>query len=119
MRNKTEVNKMKCHKIRGIDLKTCTAEQKIAYNYAFMWVDCGKKIFNSNSPESVKSEELQDIVQSIIRNIKQNGTDRTHNIDAIITAFRNGFRGYCKNFFIASDYESIGKAFPILYELEV
>ena len=90
---------MKCHKIRGIDLKICTAEQKIAYNYAFMWVDCGKKIFNSNSPESVKSEELQNIIKSIIKSIKQNGTDKTYNIDAIITAFRNGFRGYCKRCF--------------------
>ena len=110
---------MKCHKIRGIDLKICTAEQKIAYNYAFMWVDCGKKIFNSSNSESVKSEELQNIINAVVESIKRSGTDRTYNIDAIITAFRNGFRGYCKNFFIASDYESIGKAFPILYELEV
>ena len=27
--------KMKYHKIRNIDIKTCTAEQKIAYNMAF------------------------------------------------------------------------------------
>lgn len=110
---------MKCHKIKGIDLKICTAEQKIAYNYAFMWVDCGKKIFNSNSPESVKSEELQNIINSVIESIKRSGTDRTYNIDAIITAFRSGFRGYCNNFFIASDYETIGEAFPIPYKLEV
>ena len=109
---------MKCHKIRGVDLKTCTAEQKIAYNYAFMWVDCGKKIFNSNSPESVKSEELQNIINCIIKNMEQNGTNKRYNIDAVITAFRNGFRGYCKNFFIASDYEAIGEAFPIPYKLE-
>ena len=110
---------MKCHKIRGIDLKTCTAEQKIAYNYAFMWVDCGKKAFNSDNSESVKSEELQNIINCIIKNMEQNGTNKRYNIDAVITAFRNGFRGYCKNFFIASDYETIGKAFPIPYELEV
>ena len=109
---------MKCHKIRGIDLKTCAAEQKIAYNYAFMWVDCGKKVFNSNSPESVKSEGLQNIISCIVKNMDQNGTGERSNTDAIITALRNGFRGYCTNFFIASDYESIGKAFPIPYELE-
>lgn len=28
---------MKMHKIRNIDKSVCTAEQKIAYNYAFMW----------------------------------------------------------------------------------
>ena len=28
---------MKMHKIRGVDKKICTAEQKIAYNYAFMY----------------------------------------------------------------------------------
>lgn len=110
---------MKCHKIRGVDLKICTAEQKIAYNYAFMWVDCGKKIFNSDSPESVKSEELQNIINSVIESIKRSGTDRTYNIDAIITAFRSGFREYCNNFFIASDYETIGKAFLIQYKVEV
>ena len=109
---------MKCHKIRGIDLRTCTAEQKIAYNYAFMWVDCGKKIFNSSSPESVKSEQLQDIIKAVIESIERKEINKAYNIDAIITAFRNGFTGYCKNFFIASDYETIGKAFPIPYKLE-
>ena len=109
---------MKCHKIKGIDLKTCTAEQKIAYNYAFMWVDCGKKIFNSNSPESVKSEGLQNIISCIVKNMERNGTDERYNIDAVVTAFRNGFRGYCENFFIASHDETIGNAFPIPYGLE-
>ena len=39
----------------------------------------------------------------------------TDNIDAIIVAFRNGFKSYCEKFFIASNYEQVGKTFAIPY----
>lgn len=34
---------MKMHKIRNVDKSVCTAEQKIAYNYAFVWRETLKK----------------------------------------------------------------------------
>lgn len=37
---------MKLHKIPGIDKNICACEQKVAYNYAFMWRDSLEKYIN-------------------------------------------------------------------------
>lgn len=109
---------MKCHKINGIEKSVCTAEQKIAYNFAFMWCDVGKKLFNSDNAEVVKSDALQVIVNNVIQELQSDKFKR-FNIDAIIVAFRQGFRNYCtENYFIANDYETIGKYFSIPYVIE-
>lgn len=109
--------KLKCKKIRNIDKQVCTCEQKIAYNYAFKWVDTGKKILSSNMAEIGKSQAFMDIEKLVVKSIKENKIDKKYNIDAIVIAFRQGFRNYCNNFFIASNYESIGKCFIIPYEI--
>lgn len=110
---------MKCKKIKGIEKSVCTAEQKIAYNYAFQWYDIGKKFLNDeNTTEANKSESMHYIEDCVIKSIKNQGIDKKYNIDAIIIAFRQGFRKYCDNFFIANDYETIGKYFAIPYEIE-
>ena len=49
---------MKMHKIRGVDKKICTAEQKIAYNYAFMYRDVMERIRNSDTTAMAKDESL-------------------------------------------------------------
>ena len=46
---------MKMHKIYGVDKNICTAEQKIAYNYAFSHRNWLEKIYKSDSTEAVKS----------------------------------------------------------------
>lgn len=101
---------MKCKKINGVDKSICTAEQKIAYNYAFSWSDICRKTLNDKTA-------IQDIEKNIIENIKHNGIDKKYNIDAILIAFRSGFEKYCKNPFIAYDYDIIGKCFSIPFEI--
>ena len=109
--------KIKCRKIKNVEKSICTAEQKIAYNYAFSYADIGRKLFNSDIAESGKAHGMHDIECMVLDGIKRNGIDKKYNVDAIIIAFRNGFREYCKNFFIASNYEMIGKCFKIPYEV--
>lgn len=109
--------KLKCKKIKGIEKSVCTCEQKIAYNYAFQWYDIGKKALEKANSGIQESELMHDIEVSVLRSIKENGIDKKYNIDAIIIAFRQGFREYCKNFFIAGNYETIGKCFKIPYEI--
>jgi len=108
--------KMKCYKIRGIEKSICTAEQKIAYNFAFMWIDSGKKILNSNMAEVEKSKAFSDIEKFILRDLEEEKFNR-YNHDAIMIAFRQGFENYCYNFFITADYKYIGEVFKIPYEI--
>lgn len=109
--------KLKCKKIRNIDKSICTCEQKIAYNYACQWYEAGKNILNSDCAEFVKSDAIMEIEQNVIDSIKLHEIDKKYNIDAIIIAFRNGFRNYCNNYFIAYNYEIIGKVFYIPYDV--
>lgn len=108
---------MKCRKIRGIDKSICTAEQKIAYNYAFMWVSAGKTILKMYGSELAKSEGFHDIENLVLKDLLRNPDMAKYNHDAIIVAFRQGFRNYCENWFIATDYERIGKVFHIPYKV--
>ena len=67
--------------------------------------------------EFVKSDAIMEIEQNVIDSIKFHEIDKKYNIDAIIIAFRNGFRNYCNNYFIAYNYEIIGKTFYIPYDV--
>lgn len=107
----------KCKKIRNIDKSICTCEQKIAYNYAFTYSDIGKKILTSDITAINKSEMFHDIEKMVIDDIKRSGTDKKYNIDAIVIAFRQGFENYCKNSFIATNYQDIGDCFTIPYKI--
>ena len=108
---------MKCGKIRGIDKSICTCEQKIAYNYAFSWVDVYQRRTKELTSSMDKMAVFQDIIDFITKDIKSNDAMRKYNIDAIIIAFRNGFLKYCEKFFIASEYSEIGDVFKIPYEI--
>ena len=50
--------------------------------------------------------------------IKDNGTNKRYNIDAIIHCFRNGIEKYMKQHSILNSYEEIGKTFVCLYDIE-
>lgn len=106
----------KVHKIKGIDKNICCCEQKIAYNYAFSYYGMAKRCIKPDMPEFNKSASFVEIENLVLKNILRNEKMKKYNIDAIMIAFRNGFRRYCNNYFIASDYESIGKMFQIPYE---
>lgn len=101
---------MKFHKIRGVDKSICTAEQKIAYNYAF-----------SDYDWAVRSNlELPEYLDSVTKRIKENADiTKKYDIDAIIHCLRNGFIDYCKaKTHIFASYEEVGRAFPSLYPVE-
>ena len=107
---------MNCKKIRNIEKHVCTCEQKIAYNFAFMYYDMGKKLFESCHTGIVKSDCFESIINLVLSSLQRKEFER-YNKDSIIVAFRQGFETYCKNFFIGSNYEQIGKCFTIPYEI--
>ena len=74
---------MKMHKIYGVDKNICTAEQKIAYNYAFSHRNWLEKIYKSDSTEAVKSEAYQDVISLVTKCIKDNGIDKKYNIKVL------------------------------------
>jgi hypothetical protein len=106
---------LKCKKISGIEKSVCVAEQKIAYNYAFMYVDCGKRIIEADIAGINKADGFYQIERIVLNSIKSKKEMQKYNIDAIIIAFRNGFEKYCKKSFIANDYKAIGECFNIPY----
>ena len=106
---------MKMHKIIGVDKDICTAEQKIAYNYAFMYRSTMEKIRDSDTTEIAKNEAYQQVVDWVIRGVKDNGIDKKYNIDAIVHCFRNGIENYLNRFEVIGSYEEIGKTFECLY----
>lgn len=108
---------MKCKKINGIEKSVCTAEQKIAYNYAFSWRDAYIRRTNEATTAIQKDEVLQDVINFVISDILRRDDMKKYNADAIVVAFRRGFPAYVKDFFIASDYEKVGKVFNIPYEI--
>lgn len=106
------------HKIHGVDKNICTAEQKIAYNYAFMYRSTMEKIRDSDTTEIAKDEAYQRVISWVIRGVKDNGIDKKYNIDAIIHCFRNGIKIYLNRCAVIGSYEEIGKTFECLYDIE-
>lgn len=88
---------MKLHKIRNIDINICSAEQKIAYNFAFAgycWAD------------------LEQVLKNLARYREQ--FRGKYDCDAIAEALRNGYEAYKSGAArIFTSYEEVGKAFPI------
>jgi hypothetical protein len=94
---------MKSHKIYGIDKSVCNAEQKIAYNYSFTYID-GK-------PLEYKDHILWCIKESLYRDEKM----KRFNIDLIYHYILNNYEKYQAKPFIASQYETIGTFFESAY----
>ena len=109
--------KLKCRKIAGIEKNTCTCEQKIAYNYAFSWRDVYIRRTKESKTEIEKSEVLNEIINIITKDLLRREDMKKYNPDAVIIAFRQGFRCYVEKFFVASNYEQIGEVFKIPYEI--
>ena len=106
---------MKLHKICNVDLKECSAEQKIAYNIAFRCEISGGSEFRKLLATDPKgAAELC----TKLRDIHMDAWDRDpgsrrYDREAIYTALDNGLHAYLENHFIATRYEQIGKAFPL------
>ena len=111
--------KMKYHKIKGLPLTVCTAEQKIAYNIAFRLHISYQETFNTIKTTS--PFDVPFIIRELIeRGLKeyQNSFDykpNQYNLDAIFSALYAGLEKYLTFPFIAKDFEQIGKAFPARY----
>lgn len=100
---------MKFHKIRGVEKSVCTAEQKIAYNFAFADKDWAMR----------SDMELWQYLDNVAERTRRNDAMKKYDIDAIIHCLRQGFISYCKGKqHIFTSYEDIGKAFPSLYPVE-
>ena len=105
----------KYHKIRGVPLDVCSAEQKIAYNIAFYGhVNLGDVY---NDALKVSKEKADKILNDIVE-IEFGAWMRTYsarnnyNDDAIKDCLIFGLADYLVKPFIASDYETVGRAFP-------
>lgn len=108
---------MKYHKIRGVNMNVCTAEQKIAYNLAFRasvsYMDAYKKARSASAV--CVSDVLHQIVENELEAWSYNPDYCKYNADAINAALNAGIRGYMEAPFIATSYEEIGAAFPARY----
>lgn len=99
---------MKYHKIRGIDISVCSAEQKIAYNLVSAHYDC---VLNGNFHAWPEASHF-------LVKLYTQGYDYKpgkYDIDAIFCAINAGIESFCKKPFIATSYDQIGKAFPAHY----
>lgn len=111
--------KIKYHKIRGVDPAVCTAEQMIAYNIAFRSALNGRdKYFELKARSGVAAAdfiraEIYDGIRDYTR--AYDYKPGKYNIDGIFTALSSGLENYYNNYFIASNYETIGKCFRALY----
>lgn len=106
---------MNLHKIPKIDKAVCSAEQKIAYNIAFrVHINHGDS-FQSLPTEAAKSEAKGKLIRLYMENYQQSYDYKPgrYNEDAIFVALNQGLQEYLEKPFIASNYESIGRAFPI------
>lgn len=95
-------------KIPNVGKDICTAEQKIAYNFAFRYRD-----FDG-------SKELTDLLLVVVADIKCNPKlMKRYDIDSIIHCLRNGYIEYRKNHpAILTDYKTIGEIFYSLYSVQ-
>lgn len=87
------------HKIPGIDINECNAEQKIAYNYAFSWGD-GKS-------------DAQTIFPLIQRDLARRHKDdmSKYDVDLIYSYILRNLQRYMDKPFIAFNYRQIGEFF--------
>ena len=109
--------KMKYHKIRNVDINTCTAEQKIAYNMAFRADLSYGDEFRKLDTAMAKSDAAHDIIRHMFAQYRAGYDYKAgrYNEDAIQAALNAGLGKYLEKPFIAADYETIGKAFPANY----
>lgn len=107
---------MKYHKIRGVELSVCSAEQKIAFNMAFRASVSFKETYDKAKAVSAicKEDLLNQIIKIELDAWRENGNSR-YDIDAIFAALRSGLERYMDKPFIPTSYKEVGEAFPANY----
>jgi len=110
---------MTYHKIRGVDKSVCTTEQKIAYNLAFRaHISFQDEYNNARSVSAACASALVgEIVALSLKHFRcaYDYKPGKFDEDAIFSALNAGLSAYLDQPFIASDYATIGKAFPANY----
>lgn len=110
---------MKYHKIRNVPLDVCTAEQVVAYNLAFRaHINYDRRFRQAlDFSDACAFDLVLNIVHKSISSYMSmdNYDPKKRDVDAIQAALSAGLFDYMKNPFIASEYVSIGKAFPAHY----
>ncbi len=90
---------MKLRKIRNVEISVCAGEQKVAYNFASMLYDV-----------QISTEKAVEL----IRESTAKKEFRGYNIEAIVTAFINGFEQYRElKYHILTSYKEIGDIFKL------
>ena len=108
---------MKYHKIPGVEKTLCTAEQKIAYNYASAYYDTFYKEYKIQVTEHYKHDVLIDFrdfcMDAICKNEK---ITKKYDIDSIFCCLNAGLCSFMElEYHILTSYEEIGEMFPAHY----
>ena len=109
---------MKYHKIHGVELSTCTAEQKIAYNLAWAEYDKFLEEYKRMPMQSQKDEVVHACVRWCIKmwNCTPRNRNSKYDIDAIFCALNAGMENYFNaKYHILTSYDAIGEMFPANY----
>lgn len=88
---------MKLHRIKGVELKTCSAEQMISYNFCQTYKDM---------PVAWIADTADRHMKLLLDRFKR--YDQALIVDLIRRCMGKSYHGE-----IATSYEQIGKAFPI------
>lgn len=107
---------MMYHKIRNVEKSVCTAEQKIAYNCAFLIFEDSRYnwLGNKDKARSVLAYHETRAIAEHIERLAKSGCK--YNLDAAQCALNAGLHDYIfGKYHILNNYEDIGKAFPANY----
>ena len=103
----------KTRKIKNIDKSICTVEQKLAYNIAFRIYINHETEYKKIPTESAKAEAREKLTRLYLKSIDS----EKYNHDVIFAALNAGLEKYLNKNFIACNYEEVGEAFPINYQI--
>lgn len=102
---------MRFHKIRNVPIEVCTAEAKIAYNYAFNYLSIIQNVYNKCACDFQRCDAIRAGVKFIMENLSDNIKDK-YNIDAIFCCLNAGLEKYInEKYHILTSYDDIGKIF--------
>lgn len=113
---------VKYHKIRGVEMSVCTAEQKIAYNLAWRAnLRCGERfreclpLVTFAEAKHAASKLAREMLDEYRLSYNYQRNPGRYTEDAIFSALLAGMYDYLCKPFIATDFARIGQAFPAYY----
>ena len=86
---------------------------KNCYNIAFRIYINHETEYKKIPTESARAEAREKLTRLYLKSID----GKKYNIDAIFTALNAGLEKYLNKNFIACNYEEVGEAFPINYQI--